>query len=280
MSIKESYLNLITSQHKNKPKYMSVVEKLLQPHDSVFELAIGFDDFFDIDLAGGKQQDMLGDIIGRTRVLDYQDEKHPTGVLDDNSYRNIQKAKIIRNLWNGKIEDLYDKWLNLFGTPILIKDNQDMSLDIMINIDNSIEMQSLVDLVGSGLIVPKPAGVRLNYKFRLPDLNCTHKIYIGMYQASGKKTTIGICQKFNTQEMKNKISFGMSQRSGKRTTIFPATFGSQQSTLKQYFAMTQRAGKTSTILTATNNKSFVRENKITYGVTCRTAKINKIKAVE
>lgn len=169
MALKDSYMKLITSQHE-KPKFKATISKLLQYSEDTFAAAIYLDDEFDLELAAGKQQDVLGDIIGIGRAMDFSLGPEHSSILNDEEYRVLQKAKIIRNLWNGKIEDLYEKWMVLFGTPIKIKDNQDMTLDVLLDIDESEAMQALMKLVSKGLIIPKPMAVRINYRLKYPEI--------------------------------------------------------------------------------------------------------------
>lgn len=177
MALKDSYLSLITSQHRDKPKFMAMVSDLLESSDQIFEVATFFDDEFDLDYAAGTQQDILGEIIGQSRALGFNYDKDLSSVLDDEAYRVIQKAKIIRNLWDGQIGNLYEKWLNLFGAPIRVKDNQDMTMDVLLDINESSEMQKLMKLTAKGLIVPKPMGVGINYKFYYPPIHLPIKIH-------------------------------------------------------------------------------------------------------
>lgn len=170
MTLKNSYLALISSQHRGRPKYMSTIEKLLDPMDGVFEAAVYFDDAFDLELAFGTQQEVLGDIVGQRRELGFAYQKDGSSLLNDTEYRVMQKAKIIRNLWNGKIEDLYEKWLALFGAPINIQDHQDMTMSVHLKINESDEMQKLMKLTAHGLIVPKPMGVGINFLFYYPPI--------------------------------------------------------------------------------------------------------------
>lgn len=177
MALKDSYLSLITSQHKDKPKFAATVSKLLQYSEDVFIAAVYLDDEFDFELAEGSQQDILGDVIGSFRTLDFAFGEERRSVLNNDEYRVLQRAKIIKNHWNGKIEDLYEKWMLLFGTPIQIKDNQDMTLDIKMDIDESTEMKALMKFVGRGLIVPKPQSIRFKYQFKYPDIILPIKIH-------------------------------------------------------------------------------------------------------
>lgn len=83
-------------------------------------------------------------------------------VLNDENYRLILKAKIIQNKWRGTKKELYDFWSQYFpSNPILIHDNQDMTMNVLV-----VGMTGLnKELVENGYIVPKPAGVQVNYIF-------------------------------------------------------------------------------------------------------------------
>jgi hypothetical protein len=83
-------------------------------------------------------------------------------ILDDENYRLILKAKIIQNKWRGTKKELYNFWSQYFpSNPILIQDNQDMTMNVQV-----VGMTGLKkELVENGYIVPKPAGVRVNYVF-------------------------------------------------------------------------------------------------------------------
>lgn len=162
MSLKESYLKLITSQHKNKPKYMATIEALLQPADDIFKLAVYLDDQFDIDIAEGKQEDIIGAIVGASRELEFDPTRGHSPTLEDFAYRALLKARIVKNLWKGDIESISKCWHELFGNGIVMQDNQDMTMDVVvIGFFEDIEKQ----LVKQGQIIPKPQAVGVNYYF-------------------------------------------------------------------------------------------------------------------
>lgn len=73
------YLELITSQYQNSPKYKKWVERLLTPYIDTQKLASTLYTYFDIDKAVGKQLDMLGEVIGVKRLLPFQPEGSGTG---------------------------------------------------------------------------------------------------------------------------------------------------------------------------------------------------------
>lgn len=162
MALKDSYMNLVTSQHRDKPKFSAMLSVLLQPSEDIFSVAVYLDDEFDLDLATGKQQDILGEIVGQSRTVDFQPDRGLSPVLDNYVYKNLLKAKIAKNMWKGCIEDLRDIWMNLFGKPIIIQDNQDMTIDVVVVGFND---QMTKNLIQKGYIVPKPQSVGVNYAF-------------------------------------------------------------------------------------------------------------------
>lgn len=162
MALIDAYLDLITSQHRVREKFMQTATVLLAPSDDIFALAIELDDEFDIDYATGVQEDILGEFVGAQRTLPYQPDKGLSPVLDNAAYRNLLRAQIAKNLWKGGIYDIKELWNTLFGKGIIIQDNQDMSIDVLaIGIIDQITKE----MVRQGLIVPKPQGVRVNYYF-------------------------------------------------------------------------------------------------------------------
>ena len=162
MALIDAYLDLITSQHRVREKFMQTVTALLAQSDDIFALAIELDDEFDIDDATGVQEAILGEFVGAQRTLPYQPDKGLSPVLDNAAYRNLLRAQIAKNLWKGGIYDIKELWNTLFGKGIIIQDNQDMSIDVLaIGIIDQITKE----MVRQGLIVPKPQGVRVNYYF-------------------------------------------------------------------------------------------------------------------
>lgn len=160
MALIDSYKNLITSQHRDKPKYMATVEALLKYSEDIFNLAVYFDDNFDLDLASGQQENILGNIVEENRTLNFQPKNNISPILDDDTYRLLLKAKIAKNMWKGKTFDLKEFWDILFDKGIYIVDNQDMTMDVVIAGDFT-EIEK--ELLYNGLIVPKPQSVKINY---------------------------------------------------------------------------------------------------------------------
>ena len=83
-------------------------------------------------------------------------------MLDNESYRVLLKSRIIKNLWKGGIEDLQDSWEELFNDRIKIRDNQDMTIDILVKdpFDNRLN-----EAIARGKVFPKPQSVLVTYVF-------------------------------------------------------------------------------------------------------------------
>jgi hypothetical protein len=144
----EQYLNLITAEHNQRPRYMATVALSIAPYLDGENLAFNLIGLFDLDTAVGQQLDMLGEWVGITRfisaplnewfALDVRNEGFDQGrwispfesstqviTLDDDHYRLLLRAKIVANQWDGTIPGAYEAWNTLFagtGYQILIQD--------------------------------------------------------------------------------------------------------------------------------------------------------------
>lgn len=184
------YLDLITSEHRDKPKYIAMVTALLQPSDDIFALGITIDDEFDVDLAVGKQEDTLGEIVDMDRTLPYQPISAPSAVMDNENYRNLIRSKIAKNLWRGGVDDLETAWEAIFGTQIPIQDNQDMTITVTLDPYHGLLRENIIN----GLVIPKPQSVDLNYK---ADYAKNHRLNVGI------AITIRTCAEINRCCSKN-----------------------------------------------------------------------------
>ena len=157
----ESYLQLITSQYAMKPKFNAMVQVYLDMVSPAVDCLNSFNEIFNLDDAVGDQLDILGSYVALTRELPVSDPDIPS-ILDDELFRTVIKARILSNFWDGTIE----QWSEIIKTmfPLAsynIIDNQDMSVQVIM-IDPSASMM-MVALLFNGYIVPKPAGVKVNW---------------------------------------------------------------------------------------------------------------------
>lgn len=181
----ESYLNLITSEFRDKPKFLATMSTNLAVQVRVQELLQSMGPLFDVDVAVGDQLDIIGRWVGISRNVaipienvyfswdadftlgweygTWQPSLAPTSVttLPDDAYRTLIKAKIAANRWDGTTDGAYAIWELVFTTTtILIQDNQDMTYALAI-VGGIIDSLTLA-LITGGYIPLKPEGVRVS----------------------------------------------------------------------------------------------------------------------
>lgn len=162
-----NYIDLITSQYQNSPKYKAWVECLLTPFVDTQNLANQLYTHFDIDYAIGKQLDILGEIIGVRRLLPFQPSVD-NPLLGDEDYRFLLKSQILKNVWDGTNQHIYEIWELLHPNIALsLKDNQDMTITALFIGALSLLQREMIEY---GLIIPKAQGVKMHYAFSLPPI--------------------------------------------------------------------------------------------------------------
>lgn len=174
MSISK-YTDLITSQHKTRPKFIAWLSSALGLVDDGVTVTNAMPSAFDIDSAVGVQLDVLGEIVGRVRALNFQPAGGLSPVLDDQNYRITLKAKIAQNQWDGTIPQIYDIWYGLFSDiSLVVVDNQNMTMSALV--DGQLDA-IVTEMVASGHIIPKPVGVGLTI-IQLTSVSCLE--FVGM----------------------------------------------------------------------------------------------------
>ena len=189
----DDYLNLFTSQYQNSPKLLHWARTFLEIVEDIRELADALPLYFSFDqvispdseatmqehkyitvkpddftfvafnACEGEQLDMLGEILGMPRKVDFNLTDGSGSYLEDSSYRILLKNQVVVNHWDGISETLQAFWKTAFPTGrIVIHDNQDMTMDVyaMGSFDSQIK-----DLIVNGYIVPRPQGVDVNYYY-------------------------------------------------------------------------------------------------------------------
>jgi hypothetical protein len=157
------YQNLLTSEYKTVPKFNQWLLAVLSIANDITNCLQTITSSFDLDTATGVQLDILGVIVGVSRIVSFQPSGGISPILTDSVYRILLKATIANNEWDGKIGSLYGIWGYLFiGGTIVIQDNQNMTANIFLTGTFSSIIQ---DLVSNGLIVPRPETVQYTYNF-------------------------------------------------------------------------------------------------------------------
>lgn len=157
----DTYRKLLTSEYRHSPKLTSWLLWLLNEGTTYTNFIQMFVKAFDLDVAVGDQLDTIGRLVGAKRLLEFIPSGGESPLLDDETYRFLIKATIIKNTWKGKLEDLYSAWRVLYPESKLfqIQDLQDMTFNVIIAGDFS-SLQK--ELISKGYIIPKPEGVRIN----------------------------------------------------------------------------------------------------------------------
>jgi len=179
------YLNRITSEHNQKPKYMSTVGFAVTPVVSDQHLIAGVPGLFDLDYCVGEQEDFTGQWIGKSRWIEVPsvffswdvegvgwnqgnwkgpaDAEGSLQRLDDYHYRLLLYATVIANHWDGSIPSAYAAWDTLFqytGIKVLIQDYGNMTMMYGILSTESLDAV-LVQLFVTGQMDLRPEGISL-----------------------------------------------------------------------------------------------------------------------
>ena len=168
------YLGLVTSEHRNRPRFMATVAAVTDPLCGLQELLETMRAAFDVDSAVGGQLDRTGEWIGRSRPLRLELDGVYFGWgrvrLPDETYRLLLKAKIGANRWDGTVPGAYEVWESAFadtGSLILMQDNQDMS--VVIGLAGTPLDAVMRNLLLQGYLPLKPEGVRVAWYAVAPE---------------------------------------------------------------------------------------------------------------
>lgn len=186
----QDYINLLTPEHRFKSKYIAWVSASLSMVNDLQSLFSDMNGAFDIDNAAGSQLDVIGQLLNVPRTLPYQPQVSAVGnpafawgdmgdgyggwgtgywllfgvspVLNDDYYRLILKASIIRSRWDGTANSLLSLLNKVFvnsGMIFLVQDNQDMSFTV---IAFGTADPLTIDMLKHEVIIPRPEGVQLD----------------------------------------------------------------------------------------------------------------------
>lgn len=157
----QAYLDLITSEYAEKPKFNAYVLAFLEEISPSVECMEQFYGLFNLQNAVGDQLDKCGELVALTRELPLSDPNIPS-VLPDDIFRIVIQARILTNFWDGTNSGLQALIEQLFpDIAFEIVDNQDMSLQVVIIDPNT--TPTLLALLTNGWLIPKPAGVNVTW---------------------------------------------------------------------------------------------------------------------
>lgn len=190
-NVEEYYANLLILQYRNKRKARETVKlgaDIYLGDGLVFEL----NDILNIDIAEGKQLDLIGQILGcnrniygfnidtpyfsfeKTNAYGYSDETqlsdgywksyfNSTGSaykLLDGDYRKLLKFKAVYNLKRGSWRELDEIYNTFFGDELNMINNKDLSVTFQYSPDLSLALNVAIFL---NYIVP-PMGIKYEFE--------------------------------------------------------------------------------------------------------------------
>ncbi len=182
------YTTLITSEHNQKPKFVSVVDLVANGIGDVTALMNSLPSQFDLDNAVGNQLDIVGEWIGQSRNIPnvvtinyfgFSDNPNAAGfgdlnnpaaggpffdlggstgtsaVLDDGTYRTVLRAKILTNQFDGRVTSLEAVLALVTGVASNIYDPGTRVVTIALAAPVSATIQALLTNVD---LLPRPGG--------------------------------------------------------------------------------------------------------------------------
>jgi hypothetical protein len=156
-----SYSDLITSEHRNKPRFKAVVELLVSGATDGMKVLLSMPVLYQFNNAQGEQLDRVGAWVGLSRFVLVP--SLGTVELSDTDYRLLLISKIAANHFDGSFEQYQQILSSLFvgyGFTLIAVDNMDMSIDIFVLGATPTPLQ--LALMQGGYLPPKPEGVRIN----------------------------------------------------------------------------------------------------------------------
>lgn len=165
----EEYEILIPSQNSFKAKFMEYLRSILNPAVANASVVESFNLAFLIENAAGAQLDIIGNLVGASRILNYE-PSYGTREMDDDEYRMCILLTIARNEWDGTNESAIRSYRELLGNNVEISyfDNQDLSVRLVVSGSLSTRMIEIIR-VGGYLLVP--AGVGANVQIAASDID-------------------------------------------------------------------------------------------------------------
>jgi hypothetical protein len=154
----EDYLKLFTSQYQNASKMLAWNLGYFEILSDLTDLLAGM--ILSLETDAGAILDLIGDIVGLKRTVDFQPSGSVSPVMDDETYVLALKAKIGLNQWQGTHDELQDLWAELFPEGTIKKiDNQDMT--VTVNVTGTFNSM-INDLIAHDYLIPRPEGVGLS----------------------------------------------------------------------------------------------------------------------
>ncbi len=169
MDLIKYYTDLLIKQYWNKPKAKATIKTLILNNVLLYNNIINnFTDNFNINTAIGTQLDIIGAIVGISRIyegIEFENTPAPNK-LDDETYRTLIKLKGINNYSVNSIKSISDGIYNFLNNKLVFVNNTDMTISYIIFGES--EQDNIIKIILKNRdILPAPAGVYVNYIVRI-----------------------------------------------------------------------------------------------------------------
>ena len=160
-----SYLKLFTHYYKKDsvptPKLKAMTELLLKPFIDLQNIMPEYCEKLDVRTADGIYLDMIGKILGYSRILPFQPISTDRTILTDDEYRKLLQARQFIGRWDGTTTGFEELWASSDITSYQVYglDNNDMSVTYGIMGKNTNLEAEVMTRPG---YFPHTAGVGLN----------------------------------------------------------------------------------------------------------------------
>lgn len=185
----------VATQYLESARFLAYLAALLKPANELEGVFQKIAEQTDIDKAEGVNLDVLGDIVGISRILpnsmavkffgfesqpggdvfgeegvlgigsrfrDEAESETATSVLADPEYRLLIRAKIVKNHSHGTCEDVLQGLAYLFNAPLtVVEDIGGMAIGVAIGRQLTFQERIIVQTLD---ILPRPAGVQIKWQ--------------------------------------------------------------------------------------------------------------------
>ena len=156
------YLSLIPPINHDQPRFTAFLSAILSQVKDLDDLRESFLSSFSLDTAEGTQLDIIGHLVGASRILPFE-PANASRKLSDTNFRLLIRATILRAHWSGTPES-YPAFVSaLFpDNTVTVSDNMDMS--VTISAPRTL-LAAVKEMLSHGMLIPVPLGVSLSCDF-------------------------------------------------------------------------------------------------------------------
>jgi hypothetical protein len=154
--LREYYSNLLIRQYHSKRKARDTILWAVDHKIKIYGLAKQLAAAFEIEVAIGRQLDIVGKYVNVLRLFD-----GGAANLNDDDFRFFIRWKIISNLSLDNMASFHEAVNSVFGGAVLLENNRDMSISYWLRQPLSSTIISLLETNKN--LMPAPMGVAVSY---------------------------------------------------------------------------------------------------------------------